>query len=404
MPLRRILGFTLFNFYIMSNSLNNNRDSLSLLRYSVVGVIGTALDLLMTFGLVKFFQFNILLAASIAFLVIAFHNYCWNNYWTFRFRIRIKRKIAVKTMLVTAGGLGLTLVFMHVISYEMHIHYLEAKLVTSVIVLAWNFLMNKWWVFKIETENIVKADHFIFDVGIVIPAYNEASRITDNLNRVQNFLNRSKYNAQIIVVNDGSSDRTAILSEQVLATFPSAQVISHVRNLGKGAAIRTGVLASTAKYILIADADGSTPIEEFDLLYQELLRQKADIAIGSRYLKLSKVKLKQPFYRVLIGRVGNILIRFFVVDGIKDTQCGFKLFRGSCAHDIFSRGKVVGWGFDIEALVIARMLNLKICEVPVIWKDCPGSRLRPFRDAIKTLVELIYIKLNIWSGRYDKPM
>ncbi len=148
----------------------------------------------------------------------------------------------------------------------------------------------------------------------------------------------------------------------------------------------------------MTDADNSTPIEEYASLIQKM--RKNDIAIGSRYLKNSQVKRKQSASRIAIGRIGNFLIQMFLVDGITDTQCGFKLFTHHSAKEIFFRQKVTRFGFDVEVLVIANTLNYSIAEVPVSWFNSPESRFRPIRDAIRTFFDLLYIKLNLWSGRY----
>ncbi|MCA9395866.1 MAG: glycosyltransferase [Candidatus Omnitrophica bacterium] len=372
------------------------------LKYSAVGLFGTAIDLLITVMLVEHAGWGILQAASAAFILTFIHNYIWNRRWTFRFRTRIIRKTAVKIFISALIGLILTVALMYMLCRVLNVYYAEAKLLTSAGVLICNFLLNKWWVFRIDRNPPDTSGDPEFDVSIIGPAFNEAARIGVNLKKIRSYFSQSGHSSEIIVVDDGSSDGTAGLSENELAGFEAARVIVHPKNMGKGAAIRTGVLASAARYVLITDADGSTPIEEFEVLMDGLKSRGFEIAVGSRYLRQSKVKLKQPLYRIAIGRIGNLLIRFFLIDGIRDTQCGFKLFEGSCAKDIFSRSKISGWGFDIEALAIAKMLNMNICELPVEWRDCPGSRLRPFRDAFKTLTELAYIKLNIWSGRYEK--
>ena len=128
----------------------------------------------------------------------------------------------------------------------------------------------------------------------------------------------------------------------------------------------------------------------------------ADVAVGSRYLKESQIKIKQSWPRVFLGRVGNALIRWMILPGIHDTQCGFKLFKHDVAREIFSKNTIDGWGFDMEALLIAKLKGYRIIEVPVSWKNAPGSRFRPIRDALRTLGELIVIKSNMIRGQYGK--
>ena len=134
---------------------------------------------------------------------------------------------------------------------------------------------------------------------------------------------------------------------------------------------------------------------------QKLKETNSDVAIGSRYMSKSQVKITQPLYRIILGRVGNFLIRLFLIDGIKDTQCGFKLFEHKAAQEIFFVQKIKRFAFDMEALVVADNLGYKITEVPVSWYNYTESRFRPIKDALRTLRDLVYIKVNLWSGRYN---
>ncbi len=159
-------------------------------------------------------------------------------------------------------------------------------------------------------------------------------------------------------------------------------------------------MAARGRYILFTDADNSTPIEELAGFLPQM--QRADVAIGSRYLSESKVHIKQPWYRIAIGRIANFLIQLFLVDGIRDTQCGFKLFRHHAAKDIFSRMKVEGFGFDMEALTLAELLGYSVRELPVDWYNSDSSRVRPLKDTFRTFKDLVFIKLNVWTGKYKK--
>ena len=217
---------------------------------------------------------------------------------------------------------------------------------------------------------------------------------------ISDYIFEKNLNTEIIVVDDGSKDRTTEVIKHYQGKIKNLKLIALGKNYGKGYAVKKGIDESKGKYILFTDADNSTPIEEFEKLFKELKENDAQIAIGSRYLSDSKVKIAQPRYRILMGRMGNILIRIFLIDGIKDTQCGFKLFTHEAAREIFSLQKVRRFGFDMEALVVASSLGHKIIEVPVSWFNSAESRVRPIKDAFITLKDLVYIKLNLLSGRY----
>lgn len=212
-------------------------------------------------------------------------------------------------------------------------------------------------------------------LSVVIPAYNEEVRIVKTLEKIKNYL--KDFDCEIIVVDDGSTDGTSKFAQ-----------ISYTQNMGKGYAIQKGVESAIGDLILFIDADNATPIEELS----KLLKVDADIVIGSRYLPASNIEKKQSFLRVSIGRLGNFIIRLLVVKNIKDTQCGFKLFKKNIAKELFAELRTYRFGFDIEILARAQKKGLKIVEVPVTWLHNDNSRVRPIRDALKTLSDL----LKIW--------
>ncbi|MBI5754760.1 glycosyltransferase family 2 protein [Candidatus Peregrinibacteria bacterium] len=237
-------------------------------------------------------------------------------------------------------------------------------------------------------------------LSIVIPAYNEERRIGKTLEKINEYVRLKNISTEIIVVSDGSLDHTNEILKNAEKTIQNCSVIIFSKNYGKGFAVQKGVQMSSGKYILFCDADNSTPIEEYGKLLSALKNHSADISIGSRYLADSDVKIRQPKYRIWLGRIGNFLISSFLIDGIKDTQCGFKLFRHAVAKQIFSLQKVKRFGFDMEILAIAELRGVRVIEIPVSWLDSPDSRVRPIKDALITLKDLVYIKLNLLSGRY----
>jgi len=239
-----------------------------------------------------------------------------------------------------------------------------------------------------------------YKFSIIIPAYNEKDRILGTLNNIYKYFKGKNF--EIIIVDDGSTDNTASFIEYEKENIAdNIKTISYQPNQGKGYAIKTGVEKAQGEFILFTDADNSTPIEEFAKL-DTGIKQGFDIAIGSRYLKNSAVKIKQSILRILIGRFGNLLIQLLLVKNIKDTQCGFKLFKNKIAKNIFSKQTIYGWGFDMEILVIAQLFKYKIIEIPVDWYNSSASKFSPLKDTLQTLSELIKIKINLITGKYKK--
>lgn len=248
------------------------------------------------------------------------------------------------------------------------------------------------------TPEAPKSDGCQYDVTVIIPAYNEQNRIGRTLQAVSDYFLKKDLTRQIVVVDDGSRDNTLSVVQELRKEIGDLTVVGYSPNRGKGYAVRTGVKASQGKYVLFTDADNSTPIEEFDRIYPIL--KDNEVVIGSRYTKGSNIVVKQPKHRILIGRLANRLIQTLLLEGIKDTQCGFKAFQCQAAHEIFCRACVDRFAFDIELLSIARLLGFSIKEVPVSWYDSPDSRVRPIKDTLNSVRQLLHIKLNLWLGRY----
>lgn len=371
------------------------------LKYCTVGVLGTSIDVGVLWLLVHFGGWPVLAATTVSFTVSVLNNFILNKIWTFRHPSQNYRKLFIKFIIVSIGGLILTNLLMWLFVHAIEIWYIWAKLITSGIVLIWNFLVNKHWTFRHGRRHSNEQPDAAYDVSIIVPSYNEEKRLEKTIRIIDAFRREEKLHAQILIVDDGSSDATPEIARRLARELADLEIVASAKNEGKGNAVKLGVLAARGRRILFSDADNSTPIEEFKNLNRVMDESGADLVIGSRYLKESRVKIKQSPIRILIGRVGNFLIRSFIIDGIHDTQCGFKLFGAEAARDIFLHSRIKRWGFDIEALAIANLRDYKILEVPVSWYDAPNSRLRPVRDALNTFAELVYIKLNLWGGRYD---
>ncbi len=231
-------------------------------------------------------------------------------------------------------------------------------------------------------------------LSVIIPAYNEEERITGTIHAVEDYLSKKRFSWELIVVDDGSKDRTIETARRAFRT-PHGRVESNSRNMGKGATIRNGMLHhARGHYRLFTDADNSTPIEEVGKLLKRLRRGGYDIAIGSRALKKSRIEVHQPFYRELMGRIFNLFVQVIVLPGIRDTQCGFKLFTEEAADYAFRHQHLDGFSFDVEILSLARRQGFRIVEVPVRWINSPASRVSPFGDSLKMFVDLLRIRFR----------
>ena len=238
-------------------------------------------------------------------------------------------------------------------------------------------------------------------LSVVIPAYNEQDRLVNTLEKISAYLALQDYSSQVIVVSDGSTDRTAAVARGWRpAGFP-LEVIDRKENRGKGYSVREGAARAGGDYVLFSDADLSTPIEDVAKLLP-YLQQGFGLVIGSRNMEESELIVRQPFYRRLMGRVFNLLVRALAVPGIIDSQCGFKLFTSPALAAISPLCRIDGFSFDVEMLFIARRLGLKIKEVPVRWLNAAGSSVSPVRDSLRMFRDVCRISLNGRLGKYPR--
>jgi len=243
-------------------------------------------------------------------------------------------------------------------------------------------------------------------LSIIIPAYNEAQRLLPTLQKIAEFLRLQRYTAEVIVVENGSTDETSTVVEQFAATEVHQDDPFRVRLLhsaqGKGAAVKHGMLNANGDYRIMSDADLAVPIEEFNKFLPPVLPIRSnDVAIASREGP-GAIRHGEPFHRHLMGRVFNFLVRALAVPGVQDTQCGFKCFTREAALFLFPLQRIDGWGFDVEILHIASMHGLRMVEVPVEWYYGQNSRIRPLENTISMVTELLRIRLNGRRGYYDK--
>lgn len=233
------------------------------------------------------------------------------------------------------------------------------------------------------------------EITIVIAAYNEEARLPASLVKIQAYLTGKELKAEIVVVDDGSTDSTAHIVRGMARGVPGLRVISYPHNRGKGHALRQGVISSRGRLVLLTDADLSTPIQELENLMRPLFRQTHQIAIGSRALPESDVATPQPTWRRGMGRMFNRMVRLLVIKGLSDTQCGFKLFDGEVARKLFAEARVDRFATDVEILALARRYGFRIAEVPVTWRDCRASKVNPALDSLQMLADLLRIRAAV---------
>ncbi|HEX6494760.1 MAG TPA: dolichyl-phosphate beta-glucosyltransferase [Acidobacteriaceae bacterium] len=236
---------------------------------------------------------------------------------------------------------------------------------------------------------------------IVIPAYNETARIERALASVSGCIRQCGWDAEVLVVDDGSTDNTAALVEAWTRQHPEVRLIRNGRNRGKGYSVRNGMLRAAGEIVMFTDADLSSPIDEAERLFAAIA-QGADVAIGSRWLTGRRIVHKQPLYRRLFGRCFNALTRTIMRLPFADTQCGFKAFRREAAHQVFGLQRIERWGFDPEILFIAIQRGLSVTEVPVTWGHDERSRISYLRDGLQMLMELVYVRWNALRGLYRR--
>src|SRR5687768_8033569 len=243
-------------------------------------------------------------------------------------------------------------------------------------------------------------------LSIVVPAYNEAARLGTTLPTILDYLGRNVPESELIVVDDGSTDNTAAAAKEILSASERVRtsVLSYQSNLGKGRAVRLGLLASRGDVALFSDADLSTPITETPKLVEPILRGECDLAFGSRALDRSLIGVHQPWRREQGGRVFNLIVRLATGLPFWDTQCGFKAFRMRACRPIIEGATIDRFGFDVELLYVAYRAGLRLKEIPVRWNHAEGSKVNVMSDSLAMLAEVGRIRQQARRGVYDRAM
>jgi len=243
-------------------------------------------------------------------------------------------------------------------------------------------------------------------LSIVVPAYNEATRLRNSLPEILDYLNRETSDSELIVVDDGSTDNTANVAREILANSGRvrASVVSYQSNLGKGRAVRLGLQASRGDVALFTDADLSTPISETPKLVEPITSGDCDLAFGSRALDRKLIGVHQPWRREQGGRVFNLAVRLATGLPFWDTQCGFKAFRMAVCRPLIEGATIDRFGFDVELIYLAYRAGLRLREVPVRWDHNEGSKISLFSDSFKMLNEVGLIRQQARRGVYDQAI
>lgn len=236
-------------------------------------------------------------------------------------------------------------------------------------------------------------------LSVIIPTYKEEKRVGKTLLAVDQYLSKQKYQYEIIAVDDGSSDKTVEIVKNFQKIVKNLRVIENKENHGKGFVVTRGMLEAQGDYRLFMDADNSTSVDQVENLLP-WFQEGYDVVIGSRAIKGAKIDVHQPFYKELLGKMGNKVIQVMAVPGIKDTQAGFKCFSAEAAQNIFSKITIERWGFDIEALALARKLKYKIKEVPIEWVNDSESHVK-LSTYIEVLSETFRVRWNLMTGKYN---
>lgn len=237
-------------------------------------------------------------------------------------------------------------------------------------------------------------------LSVIIPAYKEEKRIPNTLREIDKYLSRQSYSYEIIVVTDGSPDRTAEVVQEMAREIKNLRLIEEKENHGKGYAVRQGLLKAKGKYRIFTDADNSTSIDQVEKMWPEF-EKGFEVVIGSRDVEGAILDPAQPWWRIMLGNIYNLIVQIVSgLWGIWDTQCGFKGFTTKAVNDIFSKCQVDRFSFDVEVLVLAKKLGYKIKEIPVIWKNDLSSAVG-FKSMLKMLIEVFQIRWNIINHKYD---
>ncbi|MEN6326120.1 MAG: glycosyltransferase [Syntrophomonas sp.] len=391
-----------------------------LTRFGFTGILNTCID----YGI-----FNILVVSTginsgwrlglinlLAVGAAAANSYFMNRMWTFSSRDHNIPGELSRFVLVTGLGMIINSLLVVAVSglasrlpVSLFIILNAGKLLGALFSVIWNFVLYRQWVFSSRRQApvipIIEDEVQKDLLSIIIPAYNEAARLPRRLQQLAAALG-GRFPLEILVVDDGSVDQTRQIAEDIAGHYPFIRVLSHQRNQGKGAAVRTGVMAARGEYLVFVDADESFSSEHIEKLLAKL-RSGHRVVIGKRSCPQGERVIGESSLRHFLGRSFNILVQVLLLPGIKDTQCGIKGFHRQLARQIFPRQRVARFAFDVELLSLARMLDADIYELPLQVQDCQGSTVHPIFAPLQMAWDLGRIKaamiFNLYHLHKPKP-
>ncbi|MDD4801644.1 MAG: glycosyltransferase [Syntrophomonas sp.] len=390
-------------------------DSLyrQIFRFGVTGFINTIID----YGLFNMLVYitgihegwRIGLINMLAVGLAATNSYLMNRNWTFISDQQRSEQPVLKFVIASTLGMLINSLVVTGVSYLspwMHVSvYLVlngGKILGACFSSTWNFVLYRYWVFKPIVLKYINEDVFppiiAGVVTIIIPAYNESARLPKRLRRLaESVINR--YPVEILVIDDGSNDDTFNLCQRIADDFPFIRCLKHNNNMGKGAAVHTGIVRSQGEYVVFVDADETFTLEHIEQIIAAL-HSGSDVAIAVRHNTIEQRIAGESRLRRLMGKSFNILVQAILLPGFHDTQCGLKGFKRKAAQQIFIRQKLNGFAFDVEILALARSLNLEIVQVAVQAIECTGSRVNRLISPLQMAWDLLRIRLNLELGHY----
>ncbi len=379
--------------------------------------LATAVDFITLTALVQLAELAVLGAAAAGAAVGASINYFLHRHHVFGATGHKKRTQMPRYLAVALSTMALTAIATALLADWVGLHFLFARAVVAIAVFfLWHEPLARR-VFREKPGPVLKRvlptrgdeapctggikmdSHPIF-LTVIVPAYNEEARLPRALEAIGSVLEEQSFSAEVIVVNDGSTDGTADTVREFMSVIHGLRLVDCPINQGKGNAVKTGVAEARGEIVLFMDADNSVSLDQASALIEKI-EAGADAAIGSRYMARSEMPQRQPWYRVVWSRAANWVVQRMLLRGIVDTQCGFKAFRARPAKRAFSQLTISGWGFDLEVLTVLDRMGCSIVEVPVVFHDDSRSKINPLVDLWGVVQDFLRVQRNLIFKRYD---